>query len=377
MGLGHVLSVTYNKAAGLCLRSGSSWAPKLIGLYDMRRRASVVVAVGASPRSQLNPKALSGRRYTHSTTLHPFAASQWDPRPDVLPRALNKPLQLRMPKGAWDSHIHILDPDKYPLAPEAAYRPSVFTTKDALSFESSIGIRNVVLVQPSIYGNDNSCVLDALRKLGPHHARGVVSFDPTKTSAAELRWWHELGVRGVRLNTQSNDRRVSRDELACALRQYADAVRFLDWVVQVYVPMTLIESLEDIIPTLNVRVCIDHLGHPCFDEPGNAVNPYQIPGFASLARLLDKGHTFVKLSAPYRVSRTHNHPDLEPIIREIIRLKGMSRVVFASDWPHTRFEGLDIKPWVQTLLNWCGDDNYLIERLFKGNAEDLWNGSKS
>jgi hypothetical protein len=24
------------------------------------------------------------------------------------------------------------------------------------------------------------------------------------------------------------------------------------------------------------------------------------------------------------------------------------------------------------VLDWCNDDSFLIERLFKGNAEDLW-----
>jgi predicted TIM-barrel fold metal-dependent hydrolase len=181
----------------------------------------------------------------------------------------------------------------------------------------------------------------------------------------------------VRLNIQSNGHPITRDELSKLLWQYADAVRPLGWVVQVYVPMPLIEVLEHIVPSLNVRFCIDHMGHPCFEDPRHAADPYQVPGFASLARLLSAGQTYVKLSAPYRVSRTQNGHDLEPMVREIIRLKGTSRVVFATDWPHTRFEGLDIRPWMHTVLDWCNNDSYLIDRLFKGNAEDLWGASKT
>jgi predicted TIM-barrel fold metal-dependent hydrolase len=176
----------------------------------------------------------------------------------------------------------------------------------------------------------------------------------------------------VRLNVQSHGRPVARDQLARLLWHYADAVRPLGWVCQVYVPMPLIAELEHLVPRLGVRFCIDHIGHPCLEDPGHAADPYLIPGFAALARLLKAGQTYVKLSAPYRVSRAHNAQDLEPVVREIIRLKGASRVVFATDWPHTRFEGLDIRPWMHSVLDWCNDDSFLIERLFKGNAEDLW-----
>ncbi|KAH7313452.1 amidohydrolase [Stachybotrys elegans] len=280
-------------------------------------------------------------------------------------------LTHRIPPGSWDSHMHVLDPDRYPLAPGAAYRPSRHTLRDALTFETSVGIRNIVLVQPSIYGHDNSCLLDALYALGPRRGRGVVSFDPATTPTSRLCEWHTLGVRGVRLNIQSHGVAVNTAHIEDMLEKYAAAVRPLGWVVQVYMPMSMMDMLEDIVPRLGVRLCIDHLGHPCLEDT-SPQDPYQVPGFASLARLLQQGRTFVKLSAPYRMSRMQNHIDLEPMAREIIRLKGKSRVVFATDWPHTRFEGLDIRPWMDRVLDWCGDDKELVKRLFKENAEDLW-----
>lgn len=268
--------------------------------------------------------------------------------------------------------MHVLDPTKYALAPGAAYCPGRYTLEDALEFESSVGIDNIVLVQPSIYGHDNSCLLEALRELGPRRGRAVVSFDPEATSAEQLREWHEMGVRGVRVNIQSTGRSAEPKELADRLHRYAEAVRPLDWVVQVYVPMALLEHLAPIVPSLDVRLCIDHLGHPSLGDSSNCTDPYEMPGFKSLVGLLEGGRTFVKLSAPYRVSQLEDYSDLKPVAREVIRLKGLSRVVFATDWPHTRFEGLDIRPWMETVLDWCGDDEELLERLFRGNAEDLW-----
>jgi predicted TIM-barrel fold metal-dependent hydrolase len=78
------------------------------------------------------------------------------------------------------------------------------------------------------------------------------------------------------------------------------------------------------------------------------------------------------LSAPYRIAAQSDYSDLDPIAKEVIRIAGNSHVVFATDWPHTRFEGLDIKPWMKKVVGWCGEDEHLKGRLFRGNAEDLW-----
>lgn len=287
-----------------------------------------------------------------------------------------RPLAERIPPGAWDSHMHVLDVENYALSPAAMYRPNSHSLQEALSFEAQVGIRNIVLVQPSIYGLDNTCLIDTLRDLGPERGRGVVAFDPPAMTPDTLREWHDLGVRAVRLNVQSNELTVDAQELADQLHEYADVVRPFGWAVQVYVPMHMITLLEPIIPSLNIRFCIDHIGYPSL-RGHNSTDPYDLPGFASLARLLKNGHTYVKLSAPYRMSLRPDYSDIEPIAKEVIRLGGTTRVVFATDWPHTRYEGLDIKPWMETVLDWCGDDEYLIQRLFTGNAEDLWDVSKS
>lgn len=165
---------------------------------------------------------------------------------------------------------------------------------------------------------------------------------------------------------------MDQDSLRELLLRYAEDCKPLGWVIQVYLPMYMIELLEPIVPELGVRICIDHIGHPCLSEMSSN-NPYDIRGFKSLIRLLQGGRTFVKLSAPYRLlSNPDNLSRLEPIAREILSVAGNRRVVFATDWPHTRYEGLDIRPWMEAVLDWCDGDEILIERLFRGNAEELW-----
>lgn len=121
-----------------------------------------------------------------------------------------------------------------------------------------------------------------------------------------------------------------------------------------------------------VRVVLDHLagtrGPPAADDAH----------VDALERLLASNSTWVKVSAPYRLlaAGRHHHPDdefraLDPLIRRLLRA-APSRLVYGSDWPHTRFEGLDIAPWTRHLLNMTRGDDALRRRLFVDNARRLW-----
>jgi predicted TIM-barrel fold metal-dependent hydrolase len=280
-----------------------------------------------------------------------------------------------IPSNSWDSHMHVVDPVNYALAKDARYVPKTHTVLDATNFESSVGLHNIVLVQPSIYGNDNTCMLDALRQLGPQRGRAVVAFDPNLISNSTIEEWHSIGVRGVRLNLHSVGRKLDSKQLKVLLHQYADMIRPLNWVLQLYVSMATVIELEEIVPGLGVRVCLDHFAVPALHDKSSPYqttrDPYLLPGFKPLVKLLSQGSTFVKISAPYRISDETDYADLEPVGKELLRVAS-KRVVFATDWPHTRFEGLGIEPFIEKVLEWCGHDEELVERLFRTNAEGLW-----
>jgi predicted TIM-barrel fold metal-dependent hydrolase len=87
-----------------------------------------------------------------------------------------------------------------------------------------------------------------------------------------------------------------------------------------------------------------------------------------LIRLLQHGNVFVKFSAPYRVGLDSNQ--LDALAKEILRVQN-DRVVFATDWPHTRFEGLDIKPFEERCLEWA-EEAGCVDNVFSKNAKALW-----
>lgn len=279
-----------------------------------------------------------------------------------------------MPPNAWDSHMHVTSP-AYPLAPTAAYRPTLHSLQHALNFESTINLSNIVLVQPSIYGTDNSCLLDALRSLGPRRGRGVVGIDPETIDLATLQQWHELGVRGVRLNLKSNDTAVTEEGLRDELKRYADVIRPLNWVLELFIGMSDIPILERVVSTCNldVHMCIAHFGAPKLPPMSKRtcpVDPYQLAGFQSLVNMLRRGDTWIKFSAAYRFDEDPEMRGIEALAIELLRIAG-DRLVFASDWPHTRFDGLDVRPFVERCLEWT-EGVGRTEDVFVGNARRLW-----
>ncbi|KAJ5820564.1 Amidohydrolase 2 [Penicillium riverlandense] len=285
------------------------------------------------------------------------------------------PLRQRIPPHSWDSHMHVVEPQRFPVSPAAVYQPSAYTLTDALAFESALGIQNMVLVQPSIYGTDNSCLMDALMKIGPEGGRGIVVVDPTIVPAETLDEWHTLGVRGLRVNLQSIGRVMDKVELERTLTQHADIARPRNWIVEVYLPLNMIPFLEQIVPCLGIRICIDHFGSPELSsvlryQDSTPFDPYTLPGFASLISLLRAGHTYIKVSAPYRLSKDRRLHDLLVMAREFLHV-APGRVIYATDWPHTRFTGVDIGPFTECCLQLCAGKPGLAEMLFRRNTEEM------
>lgn len=87
--------------------------------------------------------------------------------------------------------------------------------------------------------------------------------------------------------------------------------------------------------------------------------------FLFCAYLLCEGSTYVKIFGAHKISTN-------PKVQDLLCIAGTRCLVFAIDWPHTRFEGLDTWSFVKKVVEWCDRDDQLTERLFEGNAEDLW-----
>ena len=104
-----------------------------------------------------------------------------------------------VPPGGCDCHVHVFgDPKKYPFFAGRTYTPETASVEELRQLLSSLRLERVVVVQPSVYGTDNSCTLDGMRALGDR-ARGVAVIDD-KTTDAALDAMGKVGIRGIRLN---------------------------------------------------------------------------------------------------------------------------------------------------------------------------------
>ncbi|KAK7225344.1 hypothetical protein V2G26_013347 [Clonostachys chloroleuca] len=125
----------------------------------------------------------------------------------------------RTPKNSRDSHLHVLNPIDYPIEEGSEYTPGVYTVWDNAVLESRLDLEHVVLIQPSIYGTNNTLLLESLRAYGPTRARGVLVFNIEEISMAELNQWHAWGVCGVRINFLSTGETPPADELKRTLSE--------------------------------------------------------------------------------------------------------------------------------------------------------------
>ncbi len=228
--------------------------------------------------------------------------------------------------GACDCHTHVfLAPERYPFAPGRRYTPTEASVAELQALLARLGLGRVVIVQPSVYGTDNTATLAGIREIGTDRARGIAGIDAS-TSDEDLRRLARGGFRGIRANLEM-DGEADSDRAAAGLRRLADRIAPLGWHIQIYAPLHLIASLSDTLTTLPVPVVLDH-----FASARAELGPGQ-PGFAEVLAMVRTGRVHVKLSGAYRASATPPYADVAPLARALIAA-GPSQLVWGSDWPH-------------------------------------------
>jgi predicted TIM-barrel fold metal-dependent hydrolase len=249
----------------------------------------------------------------------PLVAADCDP-----PSRDPVPATALLPPGACDTHVHVFGPHRrYPLDARRNYTPHECALDDYRKVMRALGIGRAVLVQPSVYGTDNSALLDALREGGPAF-RGIVVPGADIDDGA-LREMHERGVRGVRLNLV-NPQVVGLDQTLALFERVAA----WGWHLQVLLDLTRHGSgmLQSLCDRVTVPVVVDHMGKL---PPGTRRH--------ALFDLVKAGRCWVKLSAPYRTSNEPPpHADIAGLARALADANP-AQVLWGSDWPHTEQHG--------------------------------------
>ena len=233
-----------------------------------------------------------------------------------------------------DTHLHVYD-HRYPLSPDAVVHADDASVADYVLANPSI--RRVVVVQPSAYGLDNRCQLDAMadfERCGVE-ARGVVVVDMT-TTQTEIDRLHQLGVRGARFHMLPGGALPWSE-----LEPVAKIIAPLGWHIQLQLNGRELPGRLAQLLALPTDLVIDHVGR--FMPP---VDTDSIE-FGSLLSLVDHGRTWVKLSAPYESSSDLTL--VEPLAA-ILTERHPDRVLWASNWPHPGHQR-DTVAWIPERLD--------------------------
>jgi len=247
---------------------------------------------------------------------------------DCLPpvRTTRKP-NIVLPRGSIDTHVHVFEPG-YPLLPGRGYNPPDSTRADLERLHATLGIDRVVFTQPSIYGTDNSAILDAMAALNaatPNRARAVVAIT-MDIRDDELAALDASGVRGVRLNT---DNKGGMPLEMNEIPDLAARISPFGWHIEFLFPGKDIVELMPVFAGLTVPMSIGHFAYQAATAGVGA------PGFKALLELMRRGNTWMKISGANRVSETDLPPydDVKPMAQALIAA-APERIMWGTDWPH-------------------------------------------
>lgn len=236
------------------------------------------------------------------------------------------------PANSCDTHLHVVGPQAtYPLVSKRAFTPPDAPLAELMGMHQRLDIERLVLIQTSVFGYDNRCMLDSLAILG-ERARGVVIV-PDTISPQELDDMHQFGVRGIRINITEEPRGLADVEL-----KIASAVKLCqrnNWHLQIFLRVDKLTALVPTLANLPIDCVIDHFG---------LIPPQVVPHAAenALVELLEAGNTWVKISGAYRVGDDTNNDFYDPKIGAMARRfyrANPGRVVWGTDWPHTPVHG--------------------------------------
>ena len=283
------------------------------------------------------------------------------PPPDFAPR---RPA-LALPALACDCHAHVIGPHaSYPLSDERIYTPPECTEQAYLAMLAKIGADRAVLVQPSIYGTDNSLLLDTLAR-HPDSVRGVavIGLDADEST---LRSMHATGIRGVRVNLVD-----SRDQASALpldqLHALASRIAPMGWHIELLVHADEHAKALPALGDLPVPVVFGHFGYLSMGKDA------QDPGLQALARLMRQGRAWVKMTGPYRLTgKPLPYSDCDAYAH-VLREAAPERLLWGTDWPHVMLSGImpNDADLVELLARWLPTPD-LREQVLARNPATLY-----
>ena len=271
-----------------------------------------------------------------------------------------------VPAGTVDCHAHVFGyADRYPFSPARGYTPPAASLETYLDLHRVLGnIERAVLTQPSVYGTDNACMMDAVAKMGGRF-KAVVAVDADVTDK-ELEILDARGACGVRVNLA--DKGGNPFAEIRAVQRFSERLKDIGWHLEVLIHVDEFEDLRTTMNAMAVDVSFGHLGYMKTDKG------LKHPGFQDFLSLLRDGKGWAKLTGTYRITTSERTPyhDVTPFAQAIIEANP-ERVVWGTDWPHPTFIGNmpNDGALFDQLVDWA-PDAHVREKILVTNPQRLY-----
>jgi D-galactarolactone isomerase len=267
--------------------------------------------------------------------------------------------KLQTPPGACDTHMHFYD-QNVPPAAGGPPLPGNFAVPMYRELQRRLGLQRVIVVQPNAYQSDNRVILESIRALGSG-AKGVGVVAP-EVSDAQIERLTQGGIVAQRFFQLPNGA-IGFDKMD----QIMARVHRFGWHANLQLDGRELPKYEAQIGKLPGKFVIDHVGK--FLEPV----PPEHDSFKALLRLVDTGRCWVKLSAPYEVSKTGapKYEDVGRLAKALVK-HAPERMLWASNWPHPsapKDRMPDDADLLDLLLDWAPDDATRKKILVDNPAE--------
>lgn len=237
-----------------------------------------------------------------------------------------------MPAGACDTHFHIFPKGHdHRYVPARSYTPPPLGMSDFNAVATALGIARAVVIQPSVYAEDNTATL-AASSADPDRLRAVVSVTKDVTDQ-ELGTFHAAGARGIRVNVvDSGGMTFSSIDEALA---FTARIKGLGWHIEFLAHVETFDDIDAVLAASHVPVVFGHLG---YTKVSKGIND---PGFQRFLSAFRDGQAWVKLTGPYRISALDRPPytDMADMAHALIAANP-ARLLWGSDWPHVRHTGV-------------------------------------
>jgi predicted TIM-barrel fold metal-dependent hydrolase len=246
-------------------------------------------------------------------------------------------LRAERPRGPIvETHVHLFSNDlkRFPLAPDAPYKPTPLPVEEYVRFATSVGIDHAVIVSAEPYQDDyryleycftkeptpgffkGVCLFDPTAHDGPDKLTALVGQNPGRIVALRIHEMHGPGTPSLTSGPIKD-----RDLRSPAMKAMWRRVEQLKLAIQMhflpfYAPQ--IGELAAQFPT--VPIILDHLGRVGQGTPAD---------FTAVLKLAKLPQVYMKYSgANYSSKQKYPFADVKPMVRRIYDAFGPDRMMW-------------------------------------------------